>query len=119
MRTSLLLLILVGAVACASEEEATTPFSVTDSFGIRIAHSQIEAWVPGDAWSMTEEPVFEIGMMEGADEYLLDEVISGTRQSSGEVLIVNAGSREIRRYSASGEHLATIGGPGQGPGEFS
>jgi hypothetical protein len=37
---------------------------------------------------------------------------------TGEIVVLNAGSAELRFYSSDGTHLRTVGRSGEGPGEF-
>jgi hypothetical protein len=37
----------------------------------------------------------------------------------GDVYVLDASAREVRVFSSEGERLRVIGGPGEGPGEFS
>jgi len=45
-------------------------------------------------------------------------VLDATRLPDGRIALANAGSSELRIFSADGVHLATWGGVGEGPGEF-
>ena len=40
------------------------------------------------------------------------------RLSDGSLAVANGGSSEVRLYSAEGSHIASLGGEGDGPGEF-
>jgi hypothetical protein len=93
-------------------------FAVRDSAGIRIAESGGPAWAEGEGWSLSQRPTVEIGVADGAPEYLLTRVMSGFRTATGAIVLENRGSQEIRLYDASGRHLRSFGGPGDGPGEF-
>ncbi|MFV1989075.1 MAG: hypothetical protein ACC682_17520, partial [Gemmatimonadota bacterium] len=63
-------------------------------------------------------PVVSIGELDGADEYQLFNVRGARKLSDGRIVIANAGSHELRFYSAEGEYLSSTGGEGDGPGEF-
>jgi hypothetical protein len=62
--------------------------------------------------------VLTIGAPEAEPEYQLFGVPGVARLSDGRIVLPNAGSQEIRWYSAEGRHLTTAGGQGEGPGEF-
>ncbi len=56
----------------------------------------------------------------GLDDEVLFGVISRVCVGeSGEIYALDSQLREVQVYSADGEYLRSIGGPGEGPGEFS
>lgn len=89
-----------------------------DSAGIRI----IENDRPPDGsrldWRIGPEPVVTIGKREGEDPYLLNLVRGATRLRDGRIVVANGGSGELRFFDSLDNHLATRGGVGEGPGEF-
>lgn len=40
------------------------------------------------------------------------------RLSDGRVVVANGGTNELRYYDSKGHHLVSVGGEGDGPGEF-
>ncbi|MCJ7629016.1 MAG: hypothetical protein MUO50_11595 [Longimicrobiales bacterium] len=57
----------------------------------------------------------------GADEregYFFQRVAGATRLSDGRIVVADGGSSEISFYDSLGTHLETVGGEGEGPGEF-
>ena len=58
-----------------------------------------------EQWSLSEVPLLEIGVVEGDPVYQLHEAVSSVRLPDGRVAVVNAGSQEIRFYSAI-QHVA-------------
>ena len=90
-----------------------------DSADIRI----IENARPPDGsrlrWRVGPEPAVTIGAAEGEEPYLFQHAIGATRLSDGRIVVADYGSMELRVFDgASGTHLATLGGVGEGPGEF-
>ncbi|MYE18044.1 MAG: hypothetical protein F4Y07_16365, partial [Gemmatimonadetes bacterium] len=59
-----------------------------------------------------------IGALAGAEVYQLYAVEDAARLADGRIAVANGGTGEIRFFSASGGHLASWGGIGEGPGEF-
>ena len=59
-----------------------------------------------------------IGVQQGDEAYQLCGVEDATRLSDGTIAVANAGTSEIRYYSADGGHLESWGRVGEGPGEF-
>jgi hypothetical protein len=59
-----------------------------------------------------------IGAFTGSEEYQLVSVVAAARQSDGDVVLVDGGAGTVRLYDRRGSFLTTLGGPGEGPGEF-
>jgi len=72
----------------------------------------------GGGWAVSEDPILSIGTMEGEDPYQFYFIAGAHRMLDGRIAVVNAGSREVRVFSAEGAHLASFGQPGAGPEEF-
>ena len=71
-------------------------------------------------WRVAPEPTVSIGALDGEDPYLFTSAPDATRLSDGRIVVVEPGSAELRVFDGtSGTHLATWGGRGEGPGEFS
>ena len=71
-------------------------------------------------WRVGSEPTVSIGALHGEDPYLFASAPDATRLSDGRIVVVEPGSVELRVFDGtSGTHLATWGGRGEGPGEFS
>ena len=71
-------------------------------------------------WRVGSEPTVSIGALDGEDPYLFTFAPDATRLSDGRIVVVGPGSAELRVFDGtSGTHLATWGGRGEGPGEFS
>ena len=118
-----LLMLAAGPLllGCASEpnaEPAPTTFAVRDSAGVEIVESAEPAWDEGEAWTLSEDPLLSIGMVEGPDEYMLYHSVGAIRLSDGRIALGNGGSHQLRFYSADGTFLSATGGSGEGPGEF-
>lgn len=77
-------------------------------------------------WDAIEVPIFElaaepeviIGDREADPAHDLHFPTGALRLSDGTVVVADAQSRQVRNFSANGEHLRTVGGEGEGPGEF-
>jgi hypothetical protein len=105
------------AAGCAASPPPPATSVERDSAGIRIVESTAQ---PGSAPTLrlAAEGMIQIGVIDGEPAYQLDRVNSVTRLSDGSWAVANGGSQELRVFSAAGHHLRTIGGRGQGPGEF-
>ncbi len=111
--------LLVAVAACGSAGDGgRDAVTVRDSAGIRIVESRAPAWRAGEAWRVVEPPLVEIGLAQGESAYEMFDVRGALRLSDGRMVVLNAGTRELRWYDAAGRHLMTAGGRGGGPGEF-
>ena len=69
-------------------------------------------------WRVGDAPAVSIGVQPGDEAYQLYGVEDATRLSDGRIAVANAGTSEIRFFSADGGHLESWGRVGEGPGEF-
>ena len=69
-------------------------------------------------WTLSAEPVVQIGVVEGDPRYQLFDAVSSALLDDGRIAVLNAGSHELRFYGADGRFLAAVGRKGGGPGEF-
>lgn len=112
------LLVVVTFAACASDTGRGSDTIVRDSAGVEIVESIRPAWNETTAWRISAEPIVQIGVEAGAEEYQLANVRGALRLDNGTIVVMNGGSAEIRYYDDSGRHIATGGGRGDGPGEL-
>jgi hypothetical protein len=113
--------VLVGCAVlsgCSSVGGSSAPPELSDSAGVTIVDSREPQWREGDAWRVVSEPQVTIGVLEGRDEYQLFDVSAAARQSDGDIVVVDGGTREVRLYGRDGTFMRTLGGRGSGPGEF-
>jgi len=90
----------------------------SDSAGIRLVHNPSEGlWGPGEAWTLKED------LLIGADDrdpaYQFGGISSVDVSSDGHIFVFDQMAREIRVFDSTGTHTRTLGGGGEGPGEFS
>lgn len=89
----------------------------TDSAGVPVVVNPAEP--PGGAvWRLAATPRLEIGRADGAPEELLFQAFGGLVLSGGGIVLANTGTFELRFYDAEGRRLRSVGGEGDGPGEF-
>jgi len=108
---------LLSAAACSREQDSRTAFTVRDSAGIAIVASARPAW-ESSGWSLSDQPVLQIGVVDGDSAYQLFRVRGAVRLSDGRIAIANDGSSEVRYFDATGHHIRSVGRSGRGPGEF-
>ena len=90
---------------------------VQDSCGVRTVESTTHLWQEGEGWQLSPEPVVDIGGGD-AEENQLFRVAGALQLSDGRIVIANGGTNKLRFFDANGPHLSTVGGTGEGPGEF-
>ena len=71
-----------------------------------------------EVWRLSEAPVLEIGVREGAEEYQFFRVGGSVRLPDGRIVVANTGARELRVFGPDGTFRKTVGRDGEGPGEF-
>ena len=86
-----------------------------------VAASRGRARAPHDdeppaRWTLDPRPAVEVGTGEGEDA--LFRVTSAARLADGRIAVANAGTYQVRVFGPGGEHVATLGRRGSGPGEF-
>ncbi|HEX2077028.1 MAG TPA: hypothetical protein VHG08_04940 [Longimicrobium sp.] len=113
---SLLLLLLLAA--CGGGGDAGATATVRDSAGIQIVENRGGGRGENEGWRLSDEPTLQIGVAEGDTLYQMDRVRAALRLGDGRIVVVNAGSHQIRWYDANGRHVASAGREGGGPGEF-
>lgn len=109
---------LACLMACTAENPAGTGVVVLDSAGVQIvvspsalADRPLEPAVPG-------VPDVDIGVVEGDAAYQLFGVTSALPLEGGRLVLVNSGTQELRFFDTDGRFLKSVGGRGEGPGEY-
>lgn len=104
------------ATACAGGDAAL--LTLRDSAGITIAENAPDAVERATVWTIDSQPTLTIGALEGDSAYQLFRVGGAARLADGRVVILNAGTHQVRFFGTDGKHLRTVGRKGRGPGEF-
>lgn len=115
MRRIWLVLLSGLALACEDRPQANANAIVKDSAGVRIVTNPDG---PLPVWSVDSVPLGTIGSADGEAGQDLALPWSSLRLADGRIAISNGRSNELRLYSGAGELIQSIGGTGDGPGEF-
>lgn len=102
---------------CNAAEPDGPSYQVFDSAGVEIVVSHSETGFPAP-WRFSETPAFRIGKGREEDPYLFTYVVGAVRLTDGSIVVREGASLELRRYDSQGNHIASFGGKGEGPGEF-
>lgn len=108
----------VVLAACGESPHRSSEAQEPPNLDPEIIHSSEPAWPEGRSWHVLEKPIVDIGGLNADRNHQLFQVRSAVRLSDGRIVVVNAGSHEIRFFSPSGEFLFGVGRDGEGPGEF-
>ena len=83
------------------------------------AQEAVESAAPRDAdLTLADEPLLQVGIVDGPLEYIFGNVTGGVRLEDGSVVVADEQSANLRRYDANGRHVWTSGRAGEGPGEY-
>ncbi|MFG1690704.1 6-bladed beta-propeller [Gemmatimonadota bacterium] len=105
-----------GLQACERDSSSWNGAVVRDSAGVEIV--EIRASVPRSRFTLSEQPLLEIGGLSGDPASELYNVSGGVRFADGRIVIANAGTQELKVFDSAGHHVRTVGREGEGPGEF-
>lgn len=114
-RSSLLAVAFALTLAGCSGHPRGNQVQVTDSAGVRVVTNTS---VSAPEWTLTADPLLDLGKVEGGGPEQFFQVVGARRLANGNLLVVNAGSREIRIFAPDGSFLRSFGRSGKGPGEF-
>jgi hypothetical protein len=109
---------IIGALIGCQAPMPRSPAVVRDSAGVQIVENTEPWWTEHEAWRLGDEPLLDLGTVEGDPAYELYDVAGAVRLGDGRILVANGGSGELRFYDARGRHLFNVGRRGAGPGEF-
>jgi hypothetical protein len=112
-----LALFAIPLAACADNAPGASAL-VSDSAGVKIVEYRASTWESGQEWRISREPLLEIGMGDGPESYQFFNLKGAVRLSDGRIVAANGGSGELRYFDSKGVFLHSVGGEGEGPGEF-
>lgn len=69
-------------------------------------------------WRVDSIPALNLGGLDGPEQVALFRVTGAYRLSDGRVVVADGGSSELKIFDGGGALTGTLGGPGEGPGEF-
>ncbi|MDE0132324.1 MAG: hypothetical protein OXQ32_08720, partial [bacterium] len=109
-------------VVCGSVWPSEATLGVGPDLGFGDCTDQFEAGQASASmdtvWWIESEPILELGLIGGADQYEFFQIQGATRLSTGAIVVLDGGSSQLRAFSPDGNHVWTAGGRGDGPGEM-
>lgn len=105
------------ATAACSTPDAGSRSLVRDSAGITIVESRLQD-ESLTTWVLSDEPELEIGVADGDSDYMFFRVSDVEVLEDGLITVAQARAPYLRVFDDAGRLLRTIGGEGEGPGEF-
>jgi hypothetical protein len=118
-----LLVIAVSAwVGCSTDDGAPTSTISVDTLpngALLVRNSASGMWREGEEWQAVE--LARIGAVEGADgdsPYVFSSIWDVHIDGLGRVYVLDRQANEVRVFDSTGRHVRTLGGEGEGPGEF-
>jgi len=107
----------LGTCAADTDSSADGPDVVTETIG----DTTVVRTLSGSVWEAeaTLVPEVSIGELEGAEEYLFGRVWSIAVDDDRNVYVFDEQAQHVRVFDSIGVYMETLGGRGEGPGEFS
>ena len=110
---------MIALAGCGTEAGPSVagPEVVIDTIG----DTTIVRTLSGTVWGAeaTLVPEVSIGELDGPEEYLFGRIFSIAADDDLNVYVFDHQAQEVRVFDSLGTYLETLGGPGEGPGEFS
>jgi hypothetical protein len=112
--------VLCSAGACSEPDavKLSAATQIIDSAGVAIVMNAEPSGLDSTSWRVDSVPEVSIGVAQGPKEYMLSRVIGLVQFADGRVMILNAGTEDVRVYDSTGTFIRSFGGEGQGPGEY-
>jgi hypothetical protein len=104
--------------ACSGDAHRSSDSVVRDSAGITIVENVEPQSSAATTWRLSAEPTADIGVVAGDPGQELFAVSDAIRLANGNIVVVNAGTLELRFFRDDGSYLFSAGRQGDGPGEF-
>lgn len=109
--------LLMSMAACAGADDAQPPTAESrDSAGIVITTSFEPRWDAPDVWRLDSVPFLALTGADPAFDFY--RVEDATRLADGTLVVLNAGTHEVRFFEGDGTPLRVVGQEGEGPGDF-
>lgn len=119
-KNRLVMSLVLPALAACGQDAGYSRTAALESERYTVGDTTVVRVLGGSDWGGDAAlvPEMSIGELEGDLEYLLGDVVSLGVTSDGTIHLVDGQVPELRTYDPNGVYLATLAGPGEGPGEL-
>lgn len=109
--------ITLGLAACDSDTSPARPSTVIETIG----DTTVVRTMSGSVWGAEAGlvPEVSIGELDGPEEYLFGSIWSIAVNDDWNVYVFDERAQHVRVFDSTGAYVETLGGKGEGPGEFS
>ncbi len=104
--------------ACGPDNRSKVQTEFIDSAGVTIAESSGLPESGAGGWVLSQTPEITIGSVDGGSDYEFYQVTGAVKLSDGRIVVSDNGTHQLRVFDPDGNHLASFGRAGEGPGEF-
>lgn len=119
MRRGAWLLAIAALASCEGADAPSSLFAVADSAGVEVVATSVPVWTAEPGWSVAPQPSVTIGQLEGDPPYLFSNIASVLGLPDGSILVADGQTAELRFFDEDGMFRRSVGGRGEGPGEYS
>lgn len=114
------LLLVLSLPSCGGAPPSADGVTVRDSAGVTLVRNgPVPGWTAEEAWWVEEAARSSSTAAHGDADAQLGYVTDAALAPDGRVYALDGQARAVRIFNADGAFLGTLGGPGEGPGEFS
>ena len=116
-RLALAIATALGFAACGTDAPYTGPSVEIETIG----DTTVVRTLSGSVWgaAATLIPEVSIGELDGPEEYLFGSIWSIAVDDHHNVYVFDQQAQHVRVFDSAGAYMKTLGGRGEGPGEFS
>ena len=109
------------SVGCGDQSGSTDPGFQADTLpggAVLVRNADEGRWarMDQDGWTLGED--LRIGRVEGDGPDVFGHIRNVIPGTAGTIWALDSQARELRQFGPDGAFLRTVGGPGDGPGEF-
>lgn len=113
-------LVLILSAACSPEGRPDGWAGTVDTLAggaVRVHNPKAGIWDSASAWEVEE--TLRLGSVEGSGPEVFGDVRGVALDAYRRVYVLDRTRHAVQVFAPSGEHVRTLGGRGQGPGELS
>lgn len=113
---------MLAAAACGETGERSVAWSgsadTLPNGAVRVDNPRVGLWEVGAETPWKLVPETEIGALQGDPETVFSTVSGLAVDGESRILAIDRDTKELRFYAADGTYLRSVGGEGEGPGEY-